>query len=159
MAKAIAKGSKARTQAEAPRNADSPPPKRARSVTKAAKDKAAALASSPLVAEVVAAALVATAAAIRDPKKARQIASATGDELRGAAGGEPGQGSALWNLAKEVARRSLEAVRHENAQAPVTGDKDGKKKKAGGKRDEKNDRNKNKKGKGKGKRKVAGSKK
>jgi hypothetical protein len=79
-------------------------------LAKAAADKAADLASSPVVAEIVAATLVAAAAAIRDPKKARQIAAAAGDELKTAtkAGGKGGE--AMWQLAMDVGRRSLEAI-------------------------------------------------
>ena len=69
-----------------------------------------ALAGNPLVADVVAAALVATAAALKDSKRARALATDAGDELAklskvGAKGGE-----ALWEMAREIGRRSLEAM-------------------------------------------------
>jgi hypothetical protein len=76
---------------------------------KKVKAKAADLASNPLVAEVVAATLVAAAAAIKDPKKARQIAASAGDELGKAVKGAEA-GGALWLLAMDVARRSVAAL-------------------------------------------------
>ena len=79
-------------------------------IAKAAADKAADLASNPIVAEIVAATLVAAAAAIRDPKKARQIAAAAGDELQTATKGASKGGEAMWQLALDVGRRSLEAL-------------------------------------------------
>ena len=79
-------------------------------MAKAAAEKAADLASNPIVAEIVAATLVAAAAAIRDPKKARQIAAAAGDELQTATKGAGKSGEAMWQLAMEVGRRSLDAL-------------------------------------------------
>jgi hypothetical protein len=79
-------------------------------IAKAAADKAADLASNPVVAEIVAATLVAAAAAIRDPKKARQIAAAAGDEWHSATKGAGKGGEALWQMAMDVGRRSLEAL-------------------------------------------------
>ena len=68
------------------------------------------LSQNPLVADVVAAALVATASALKDSKRARQMALETGDELRKLAkkGGE--DGSALWEMALQIGRRSLDAL-------------------------------------------------
>jgi hypothetical protein len=73
------------------------------------KAKAVDLASNPLVAEVVAATLVAAAAAIKDPKKARAIAASAGDELGRAAKGTEA-GAAMWQLAMDVAKRSVSAL-------------------------------------------------
>src|SRR6186713_2469122 len=50
-------------------------------VVQGARKKAATIAANPAVTEVVAASLVAAAAAIRDPKKARDIATIVGAEL------------------------------------------------------------------------------
>lgn len=97
-------------------------------VTQAAKTKAAKLASNPVVAEVVAATLVAAAAAIRDPKKARQIAEAAGEEIGEAAKGAGGQGAAIWQLAMDVARRSVDALGQSAGATAGTGDKKKKKK-------------------------------
>jgi hypothetical protein len=80
-----------------------------KTVRKVAK-KASRLASNPIVAEVVAATLVAAAAAIRDPKKARAMATAAGEELKSAAEGAKKTGDAWWQLAMDVAARSIDAL-------------------------------------------------
>lgn len=67
-----------------------------------------ALASHPAVAEVVAAALVGAAAALRNPKKARALANAGSEKLEALGKEAADKGSALWALAIEVGRRSLE---------------------------------------------------
>ena len=85
-------------------------PDKMKKVVKRATKKAAKIAQNPVVAEVVAATLVAAAAAIRNPKKAREIALAAGDELGNAAKGAAGQGGAFWQLAMDVAKRSVEAL-------------------------------------------------
>jgi hypothetical protein len=69
-----------------------------------------ALSQNPIVADVVAAALVATAAALKDSKKARQLADQAGDQLGEMAKGGSDRGSAMWQLALEVGRRTLEAL-------------------------------------------------
>jgi hypothetical protein len=63
-----------------------------------------------LVAEVVAAALVGAASALKDSKKARQLAANAGDELEALASRGAKQGNALWQLALDVGQRSLEAL-------------------------------------------------
>jgi hypothetical protein len=73
------------------------------------KSLAKAAASNPVVAEVVAATLVAAAAAIRDPAKARQIAGAAGDELKALTKGTAKGGEAMWQLALDVAGKSIAA--------------------------------------------------
>ena len=77
---------------------------------KKASRRAAKIAANPLVAEVVAATLLAAAAAIRNPRKAREIALSAGDELGNAAKGAVGQGNAFWKLAMDVAKRSVDAL-------------------------------------------------
>ena len=86
-------------------------------VVRSAKRKAADLASNPAVAEVVAATLVA-AAALRNPQKARALAASAREELTeaGKAGAE--QGGALWQLALDVARRSLDSLGNEGSAKP-----------------------------------------
>lgn len=106
----------------------SAPRKRVR-VAKAVKAKAAELASNPLVAEVVAATLVAAAAALKNPQKARALAGATAEELQGLAGSSKSKSGVLWALALDVARRSLES-----AGSAVEAEVTGKKGKAGGKK-------------------------
>ena len=86
---------------------------------KKASRKAARIAANPLVAEVVAATLLAAAAAIRNPRKAREIALSAGDELGNAARGAAGQGNAFWKLAMDVARRSIDALGEHQASAPA----------------------------------------
>ena len=68
------------------------------------------LAKNPMVADIVASALVATASALRDSNRARALASDAADELgklskSGAKGGE-----ALWEMALAIGRRSLETL-------------------------------------------------
>jgi hypothetical protein len=68
------------------------------------------LSQNPLVADLVAAALVGTAAALRDPDKARQIFSKAGDELGQLAKEGAKTGGTIWQLAMEVGRSSLDAL-------------------------------------------------
>ena len=75
-----------------------------------AKTKAKKIASNPAVAEIVAASLVAAAAAIKDPKKARGMAAAVGDELSKASKQSIDRGNRFWALALDVAQRSIEAL-------------------------------------------------
>ena len=75
-----------------------------------AKAKAKELASNPAVAEIVAASLVAAAAAIKNPKKARAMASSVGDQLETASKEALDRGNAFWQLAIDIARRSIEAL-------------------------------------------------
>ena len=89
---------------------------------KAGKNSAAktlkALAQNPLVADVVAAALVATSAALKDSKKAQRLASEAGDELEALAKKGAEQGKAMWQLALQIGRRALDELTAEPAEAP-----------------------------------------
>lgn len=76
----------------------------------AATDKLKALASNPLAADIVAAALVATASALKDSRRARALASEAGDELTKLSKAGARQGEALWDMALQIGRRSLEAL-------------------------------------------------
>jgi hypothetical protein len=69
-----------------------------------------ALAKNPLVADVVAAALVATASALKDSKRARALATEAGDELSKLSKAGAQAGNALWEMALQIGRRSLEAA-------------------------------------------------
>jgi len=80
-----------------------------------ATDSIRALASNPLVADVVAAALVATASALKDSRRARALASEAGDELTRLSKTGVRQGEALWDMALQIGRRSLEALTNEEA--------------------------------------------
>jgi hypothetical protein len=66
------------------------------------------LAENPMVANIVASALVATAAAIKDPAKARKLAAQAGDQLTDLAKDGVDRGNAMWQLALDVGRRALE---------------------------------------------------
>ena len=74
-----------------------------RKIVKAAKEH-------PMIAEVIAAALVATAAALKNPDKARRLAEDARDELTkiGQAGAEGS--SELWQLAVEIGRRAIDSI-------------------------------------------------
>lgn len=90
-----------------------PRPSRAAKVTKAVKKArvaASKIRDNPVVLEIVAAALVATAAALRDPQKARRIAAEAGDELKRAGSKAGRKADAFWNLALDIARRSVDAL-------------------------------------------------
>ena len=65
---------------------------------------------NPIVAEIASAALLAAAAAVRNPDKARAVAKAAGDELSEAARTATRQGGAFWQLAVDIARRSVDAL-------------------------------------------------
>ncbi|WP_028970026.1 hypothetical protein [Sphingomonas sp. URHD0057] len=69
-----------------------------------------AITQNPLVADVVAAALVATAAALKDSKKARQLAAQGADQLGKLSKEGASKGNAMWDLALDIGRRSLEAL-------------------------------------------------
>ena len=81
----------------------------------AATQSLKAIAENPLVADVVAAALVATASALKDSNKARQLASEAGDQLGDLAKDSADKGSAMWQLALDVGRRTLEALADEQS--------------------------------------------
>jgi hypothetical protein len=74
-----------------------------------------ALTQNPLVADIVAAALVATASALKDSRKARQLAASAGDELGKLSKAGAKQGNALWDMALQIGRHSLEALSSEAA--------------------------------------------
>ena len=84
---------------------------------KAAPSKAAkslkALAANPVVADIVAAALVGMAAALQDSDKARRLAGRAGDELDKMAKTSAKQGSAMWDLALNIGRQTLDSLAEE----------------------------------------------
>jgi len=75
------------------------------------------LGQNPFVADVVAAALVATAAALKDADKARRLAASAGDELESLAKSSAKRGSAMWKLALDIGRQALDEIGG-NAKAP-----------------------------------------
>jgi hypothetical protein len=73
------------------------------------------LSQNPFVADVVAAALVGAAAALKDSKHARRLASEAGDEIEKMSRKSIERGEALWDMALDIGRRSLEALSGEDA--------------------------------------------
>lgn len=69
-----------------------------------------ALSKNELVADVVAAALVGTAAALKDSNKARRFASEAGDQLEKLSKEGAERGSAMWQLALDIGRKVLESA-------------------------------------------------
>ena len=80
--------------------------KTARTATRKIKDWS----QNPLVADIVAAALVAAAAAMKDSRKAQRLAAEAGDEIEKLSKKGAERGNAMWQLALEVGRRSLEEL-------------------------------------------------
>ena len=102
-----ADGSKGKKSAKAQSKATKATVKKA---VRTATTKAKALASNPAVAEIVAASLVAAAAALKDPNKARGMAAAVSDELTKASKQSIDRGNRFWALALDVAQRSIDAL-------------------------------------------------
>jgi hypothetical protein len=90
--------------------------KKGSAVAKAPKKAAAGLQAStqnPLVADVVAAALISMAAALKDSDKARRIASDAGDQLDELSKKTGKQGGPMWDLALTIGRRAIETLASE----------------------------------------------
>jgi hypothetical protein len=68
------------------------------------------LANNPMIADIVATALVATAAALKDSKRARALAAGAGDELTKLSKAGVKNGEALWDMALQIGRRSLDEL-------------------------------------------------
>ena len=79
-----------------------------------------ALTRNPLVADIVATTLVATAAALKDSKKARRLAAEAGDELETLAKEGAERGNAMWQLALDVGRRALDTYVGDSKAAPAS---------------------------------------
>ena len=107
--KAAAKPARAPRSATPAKAAKAPKIAKVEKVVKGAKK----IAKNPMTTEVVAATLVAAAAALRDPKKAKALALEAADDLKKAAK-SGADGGALWKLALDVARRSIDAVGKED---------------------------------------------
>ena len=69
-----------------------------------------AISQNPIVADIVAAALVSMAAALKDTNKAKQIAASAGDEIGKLSSARTKKGNVFWDLALEVGRESLKAL-------------------------------------------------
>jgi hypothetical protein len=72
-----------------------------------------ALAQNPIVADVVAAALVGMASALKDSDKARRLANKAGDHLDALAKTKAKKGNAMWDLALDIGRRTLDTLSDE----------------------------------------------
>ena len=69
-----------------------------------------ALSQNPMVADVVAAALVGMASALKDSKKARKLASDAGDQLNAMSKNSARNGGVMWDLAREIGRSVLDTL-------------------------------------------------
>ena len=72
-----------------------------------------ALAENPLVGDVVAAALVGMAAALKDSDKARKMAGKAGEQLDKMSKTSAKKGNAMWDLALDIGRQTLETLAKE----------------------------------------------
>jgi LAS superfamily LD-carboxypeptidase LdcB len=86
----------------------------AKAPKKAAKSLQA-LTQNPLVADVVAAALISMAVALKDSDKAKKLASDAGDQLNAMSKAGAEQGNAMWDLALDIGRRALETLAGDEA--------------------------------------------
>ena len=80
--------------------------------SKAAKSLKA-MAENPVVADIVAAALVGMASALKDSDKAKKLASKAGDHLDKMNKTGAKRGNAMWDLALTVGRQALETIAEE----------------------------------------------
>lgn len=71
------------------------------------------LAQNPLVADVVAAALVGMASALKDSEKAKKLANDAGDQLNALSKSSARQGNAMWDLALDIGRNVLDTLANE----------------------------------------------
>ena len=68
------------------------------------------LADNPLVADIVAAALVGMATALKDSDKARKLANRAGNELDKMAKSGAKRGNAMWDMALDIGRQTLDTL-------------------------------------------------
>lgn len=73
------------------------------------------LSQNPIVADVVAAALVGMAAALKDSDNAKRLAGKAGDQLNALSRSSSKQGNAMWDLALDIGRRTLETLAGEES--------------------------------------------
>ena len=72
------------------------------------------LSQNPLVADVVAAALIGMAAALKDSDKARKLADDASDELGAMSKKGAKQSGAMWDLALDIGKRTLQTLAENN---------------------------------------------
>jgi hypothetical protein len=89
----------------------------AKAPKKAAK-RLQAISQNPLVADIVAAALVGMASALKDSDKARRIANEAGDELNAMSKKVAKDGNAMWELALAIGRKALHELTDEGSAGP-----------------------------------------
>ena len=87
-------------------------------VTGTAAKRLKSISQNPLVADIVAAALVGMATALKDSDKARRLASDAGEQLQALSKKTAREGSAMWDLALNVGRRTLDALANEGSAKP-----------------------------------------
>jgi hypothetical protein len=90
---------------------------------KAAAKSLQSLTQNPLVADVVAAALVSMAAALKDSDKARRMASDAGEQLSDLSKSGAKHGGAMWDLALDIGRRTIETLAGEQSASGKSGSK------------------------------------
>jgi hypothetical protein len=93
--------------------------KKSKSVAGTAASGLKALSQNRMVADIVAAALVATASALKDSKKAQRLAADAGDELTKLSKEGARRGGVLWDMALQIGRESLEALAGERRAKPA----------------------------------------
>ena len=87
--------------------------KKAGKTHKKSADTLKALAQNPIVADVVAAALVGMASALKDSDKARKLANKAGDQLDALSKTNAKKGNAMWDMALDIGRRTLDTLADE----------------------------------------------
>jgi hypothetical protein len=111
----VPKDKKKKTKAAGAAGAD--PAAKRKKKAKAGSSKAArslkALADNPILADVVAAALIGMASALKDSDKAKRLANKAGDELDKMAKTNAKKGNAMWDMALDIGRRTLETLSDE----------------------------------------------
>jgi hypothetical protein len=93
--------------------------KKSKSAVGTAASGLKALSRNPMVADIVAAALVATASALKDSKKAQRLAADAGDELTKLSKEGARRGGILWDMALQIGRESLDALAGESRAKPA----------------------------------------
>jgi hypothetical protein len=104
------KAAKAPKAPKAPKASKSPKSRKSADGLRVAGKKMAELASNPVVAEVVAATLVAAAAALRSPDKARALAESARNDLSSLGKGAAAKNNPFWQLALDVAQKSVDTL-------------------------------------------------
>jgi hypothetical protein len=77
------------------------------------------LTDNRVVADVIAAALVATASALQDTNKARRLAASAGDELEKLSKKGAEHGNAMWQLALDIGKRAMDSIVGEETPRPA----------------------------------------